>query len=729
MILYLCEKPSQARDIGEVLGVTAKRDGYLEGKGRRVTWCIGHLLEMITPDGYKPEWKTWRLDTLPLIPEQWQLEVTARGKKQFHIIKNLLQEAAEVVLATDADREGETIGREVLERCHYRGKISRLWLSALDEASIRKALDALLPGEKTAPLYRAGLGRSRADWIVGMNLSRAYTILGRQGGYDGVLTVGRVQTPTLKLVVDRDRQIENFIPVGYFDLLVHLRVPNGRFKAKWIVPKKIADAEGRCLDRAKAVAVAQKVAGQSGKVEKAETKRMKEAPPLPLELSTLQQEASRRWGLSAKKTLEVAQSLYETHKAITYPRTDCRFLPNNQFDEAPKILQAMATVDVAMSGLVQAADPTLRSKAWDDKKITAHHAMIPTSARVNVGSMSQDESRLYDLIRRHYLAQFFPAFEYDRTVIDSLVQDETFRASGRVEKVIGWKQVLGGEKGKSKDQGDEEQKLPQVNKGETAVVEKTVLEEKQTKPPQRYTEGTLIHAMKNVGKLVEDSRLRKILRETAGIGTEATRASIIENLIKRNLLAKDGKKDVISMPVGRALVDMLPHSVTDPATTAVWEQALDDIAHSGGVLEEFLGKSEIWIHKLIANARARQSMGIAHFSGLSSVSKAKDAQHIGLVMDVLHPCPHCGRSMRRRKSGDQWFWGCCGYPACRATLPDKEGKPVSRPELPQRSTGPLCPLCNKGVLVERTAKKGQKAGNRFLGCNTYPECRHTQPVE
>ena len=239
MILYLCEKPSQARDIGRVLGATSRRDGYLEGQGKRVTWCIGHLLEMTTPDGYKKEWKTWSIASLPLIPENWKLEVTSRGQKQFKIVKELLKEVSEVVLATDADREGETIGREVLERCRYRGKVSRLWLSALDDASIRKALGKLLPGEKTEPLYRAGLGRARADWLVGMNLTRAYTILGQQSGYDGVLTVGRVQTPTLKLVVDRDRLIENFKPVEYFEVIARLGVENGEFKATWVPGKQI----------------------------------------------------------------------------------------------------------------------------------------------------------------------------------------------------------------------------------------------------------------------------------------------------------------------------------------------------------------------------------------------------------------------------------------------------------------------------------------------------------
>ncbi|MBF0622670.1 MAG: DNA topoisomerase 3, partial [Magnetococcales bacterium] len=722
------EKPSQARDIGRVLGVTSRRNGYLEGQGKRVTWCIGHLLEMTVPDGYKPEWKSWRLDTLPLIPEQWKLEATTRGKKQLTIVKGLLKGVHEVVLATDADREGETIGREVLEYCRYRGPITRLWLSALDDASIRKALSQILPGEKTESLYQAGLGRSRSDWLVGMNLSRAYTILGRQGGYDGVLTVGRVQTPTLKLVVDRDRLIENFKPVDFFDVIGHFRVENGAFKSKWIPKKKHADEEGRCLDKTIAKAVIQKVQGQTGQISKAQTKRMKEPPPLPLALSNLQQEASKRWSMSAKRTLEVAQALYEKHKAITYPRTDCRFLPKSQFSDVPKVLHAMMHADAALSGLVQSADPTIRSRAWNDKKITAHHAIIPTAAQIGIGGMSRDEVQIYDLIRRHYLAQFFPYFEYDRTVISSVVKDELFRTSGRVERVSGWKQVLGAVDKRGKD--PQEPMLPLVKKGEPTTVEKAELASKKTKPPNRYTEGTLIQAMKNVGKLVEDQRLRKILRETAGIGTEATRAAIIENLLKRQLLTKEGKKNLVSMPAGRALVDVLPHSVTDPATTAVWEQVLDDIAYSDGSLDEFLDKSVLWINKLIANVKARQSRGINSFAGIASpmVKTGRRKPGTGAAPDARYPCPVCGQPMCRRQSQRGWFWGCSTFPTCKATMPDSQGKPIPRSEVAPPADSPSCPKCKSGHLLTRTAKSGQNAGNQFMGCSEYPKCRHTQPI-
>lgn len=716
-MLFLCEKPSQARDIGRVMGVTSRRDGYLEGGGKRVTWCIGHLLEMAKPDAYRPEWKAWHFGNLPMLPDRWKLGVRASVGKQFKIVKRLLKETQEVVIATDSDREGETIGRELLEQCGYRGSVSRLWLSALDDASIRKALNTILPGQKTEPLYRAGLGRARADWLVGMNLTRAYTILGRKGGYDGVLTVGRVQTPTLKLVVDRDRLIENFKPLPFFEVLILFQVQAGQFQAQWIPGKTIANEDGLCLKKKSAEEVLRKVQGQSGIVLEAETKRMKEAPPLPLELSTLQQLTSQRWGMAATKTLKLAQALYETHKAITYPRTDCRFLPTSQFREAPQILKALSESDPSFAVLVREADTRIRSKAWNDKKITAHHAIIPTAAMVDVARMSPDEQHLHDLIRRHYLVQFFPAFEYDRTIVEVEVQKELFRASGNVETVPGWKLVL--RIGKEETPG-KKNPLPVVKKGEPAQVLQANLEEKQTKPPQRFTEGTLIQAMKSIGQSVEDPRFKKILRETSGIGTEATRASIIENLLKRTLLAKEGKKNLISTAPGRALVDILPKSVTNPATTAIWEQALEDIAMGTRTLEAFQEKAEIWVTRLIGAAKIEANTPTHSFSAWHTHTPKTESQTSSSPTTGTL-CPQCGQVMRRRKSGRSWFWGCSAYPSCQATLPDQKGRPSP--------TSTRCPKCKTGTLVERTAKKGKQTGERFLGCRSYPQCRFTQPIK
>ncbi|MBF0294061.1 MAG: DNA topoisomerase III [Magnetococcales bacterium] len=656
--LYLCEKPSQARDIARILGAAGRREGYLEGGGVRVSWCLGHLLEMWMPEDYQAAWRSWRLESLPIVPERWQRRAKSGTARQLAVIERLLRESVAVVIATDADREGETIAREILEECGYRGEVSRLWLSALDDVSIRKALAAMRPGQWSEPLYRAGIGRARADWLVGINLSRAFTLLGRNVGHDGVLTVGRVQTPTLKLVVDRDREIENFHPVPYFEVRVSARVEQGELRARWVPPAALADGEGRCTDKRAAESVASRVAGATGTVDKAETKRMREPPPLPPDLATLQQEASRRWGWSAKKTLDIAQSLYETHKAITYPRTDCRHLPVSQFSDAPRILRSLADAGPALVEAVQGADPSLRSRAWDDGKITAHHGIIPTGALTGLAKLSGEELRLFDVIASLYIAQFYNLFSYDRTVIELTICGEKFRATGRVEVDPGWKRVMRGEE-PSPEAKEEDFFLPRVRPGEPARVTEARLEEKTTKPPARYTEGTLIQAMKNIGRSVKDPSLAKILKETAGIGTEATRATIIENLLKRALLVREGRKDLVSAPSGRMLVDMLPHSVTDPATTAVWEQALDEIARGTGSLEAFQQKSASWVARVVARVKERAALPMPGFPPAAP--------------SALPPCPACGRPMRRRRSARGPFLGCAGYPACKGVLPDVAG--------------------------------------------------------
>ena len=321
MRLFLCEKPSQGRDIAKVLGASRRGDGCLIGIDSTVTWCIGHLLEMAPPEAYGIQYKNWSLDHLPIIPAQWLVEVKPKTAAQFKVIKRLLSEASAVVIATDADREGEMIARELLELCKYRGPVQRLWLSALNEASIRKALSSLKSGQETFLLYHSALARSRADWLIGMNLSRLFTLLGRRAGYDGVLSVGRVQTPTLRLVVDRDRAIASFVSVPYWDVEVHLSSMGQPFIASWLPPSSGQDEAGRCLQQTLARHAVQAISsGKTATVLSLQTAHSREPPPLPFDLSTLQEVCSRKLGLGVQEVLNIAQALYETHKATTYPR-------------------------------------------------------------------------------------------------------------------------------------------------------------------------------------------------------------------------------------------------------------------------------------------------------------------------------------------------------------------------------------------------------------------------
>lgn len=417
MRLFLCEKPSQGKDIARVLGATQRGDGCYRNAEVTVTWCIGHLVEAAPPESYGEQYKRWSLEQLPIVPEHWLVRVKPKTVAQFKVIKKLLSQASELVIATDADREGEMIAREVIELCDYRGPIQRLWLSALNDSSIRKALGQMKPGFETLPLYHCALARSRADWLIGMNLSRLFTMLGKQAGYDGVLSVGRVQTPTLRLVVDRDHAIDHFQPVPYWSVEVTLTADGQAFTALWQAPANSCDESGRCLQQAVAQHAHAQVSGSDqARVISVKTERIREAPPLPFSLGTLQEVCSRRFGMDVQDTLAVAQALYEKHKATTYPRSDTGHLPESMLADVPVVLQAIVKTDPAIRPLVEQLAPQQRSRAWNDNKVTAHHDIIPTQEAANLAAMDDKERMVYGLIRAHYLAQFLPHHEYDQTV-------------------------------------------------------------------------------------------------------------------------------------------------------------------------------------------------------------------------------------------------------------------------------------------------------------------------
>nr|WP_298411634.1 DNA topoisomerase III [uncultured Halomonas sp.] len=677
MRLFLCEKPSQARDIGTVLGTTRKGEGCLQGDGVTVTWAFGHLLEQAPPEAYDPDLKRWSLDSLPIRPEQWKNTVRKDAAKQFKVIQGLLKQSSEVVVATDADREGETIGREILEACHYQGQVSRLWLSALDDASIRKALGVIRPGEATWPLYQAGLGRSRADWLVGMNLTRAFTILARQQGHDGVLSVGRVQTPTLALVVRRDQAIANFVPTPFWDVLANLQAQGGSFKAKWL-PANDAwlDEEGRCINRDAAQAVAAR--GQSGqaRVVSVETARKREAAPLVMDLGTLQQECSRRFGFGAQQVLDIAQSLYETHKATTYPRTDCRYLPISMLSEAGTVVTALLHSDKTLAPIIERLDQTLKSRVWNDSKITAHHGIIPTTAPCRIERMNEAESKVYDLVRRHYLAQFLPAHEFDQTDVRLDLAGETFAASGRQIRVEGWKTLFPRARDSALEEGDAEgeeaagpQALPPLQQEQSCAVIDLGVKDRQTQPPKPFTEGTLIAAMKNAARFVTDERLKARLRESAGIGTEATRAGILETLLKRGFVGKKGRA-LVSTPLGQGLIAALPPQISNPGMTALWEQALDQVAEGTLSLDDFMQRQNVMLDKLIGLALEKPALNLPETPS--------------------ETCPLCQAKMRKRKSDSGPFWSCSRYPECKGT------KPIGKKKSSHRKRG------SAGAVAKKT---------------------------
>ncbi|WP_339406312.1 DNA topoisomerase III [Pseudomonas helleri] len=605
MRLFLCEKPSQAKDIAAVLGASRRGDGCWVGANATVTWCIGHLLETAPPDAYDERYKRWVLADLPIIPEKWKMRVKPKTASQFKAVKRLLGEAKELVIATDADREGEMIARELVEHCRYRGPIQRLWLSALDDASIRKALNALKPGAETFNLYHSALGRSRADWLIGMNMSRLFTLLGRQAGYQGVLPVGRVQTPTLRLVVDRDRSISDFVPVAFWAIDVQLNHDHQLFTAQWRADPDTCDDQDRCLNQAHAQqAAAAMQNASSARVVKLRTERMREVAPLPFDLGTLQEICSKKLGLGAQETLDIAQALYETYKLVTYPRSDCGYLPQSQHSEAPAILAALAHADPALAPLAGHLDPQRRSRAWNDGKVSAHHGIIPTAAANNLERLSGKHRAVYTLIRARYLAQFLPNHEYDRTQADFDCAAQALRAVGKQIVEPGWKRAL--PEALTPAIGREApapQPLPRLHEGLDCAVANVHLKDLWTQPPKPFTEGDLIKAMKNVAKLVQDPLLKQKLKDTTGIGTEATRAGIIQGLIDRGYMSKNGKA-LAATPAAFSLIDAVPRAIADPGTTAIWEQALDMVQSGEMTLDIFVAKQAAWMRKHIERCSA-----------------------------------------------------------------------------------------------------------------------------
>lgn len=660
MRVFLCEKPSQGKDIARVLGAGQRGNGCYSGAGVVVTWCIGHLVEAVPPEGYGEQYKRWALEQLPILPERWRVEPKAATAAQFKVVQQFVAKASESVIATDADREGEMIAREIIDLCGYRGPIQRLWLSALNDASIRKALGALKPSAETLPLYFSALARSRADWLIGMNLSRLFTLLGRQAGYNGVLSVGRVQTPTLKLVVDRDREIARFVSVPFWAIEVALSHAGQTFVASWTPPQGSTDEAGRCLQQPVAQQAAERLrAAGTAQVLSVETERARESPPLPFDLGTLQEVCSKQLGLDVQETLDIAQALYETHKATTYPRSDSGYLPESMLAEVPAVLDSLVKTDPSLRPLIDRLDRQQRSRAWNDGKVTAHHGIIPTLEPANLSAMTDKELAVYRLIRAHYLAQFLPHHEFDRTVAQLTCGGQSLVAVGKQIATAGWRQVLAAPALDDTDGEDARcgQVLPALKAGDACQVGQVELKALKTLPPKPYTQGELVKAMKGVAKIVTDPRLKQKLKDTTGIGTEATRANIISGLLARGYLLKKGRA-IRASDAAFTLIDAVPAAIADPGTTAVWEQALDMIEAGQMALDTFIAKQSSWVARLVQ-------------------------QYRGATLDLKLPpapdCPQCGAPMRQRSSKSGVFWSCSRYPDCKGTEPVETatGKPAA----------------------------------------------------
>ncbi|EKN5912730.1 DNA topoisomerase III [Yersinia enterocolitica] len=618
MRLFIAEKPSLARAIADILPKPHRRgDGFIAcGSDNMVTWCVGHLLEQAQPDAYDSRYARWSLADLPIIPEKWRLQPRPSVSKQLNVIKQLLQQADEVIHAGDPDREGQLLVDEVLDyldlAAEKRQNVRRCLINDLNPQAVERAVERLRYNREFIPLCVSALARARADWLYGINMTRAYTILGRNAGYDGVLSVGRVQTPVLGLVVRRDEEIEDFVAKDFFEVKAHIVTPaDERFIALWQPSdscESYQDEEGRLLHRPLAEHVVNRIAGQPALVTSYNDKRESETAPLPFSLSTLQIEAAKRFGLSAQQVLDICQRLYETHKLITYPRSDCRYLPEEHFAGRHSVLNAISLHQVDLLPL-DVMDSDRRNRCWDDKKVDAHHAIIPT-ARASKVNLTTDESKVYRLVAQQYLMQFCPDAQFRKCVIELDIAGGKFIAKARFLAEAGWRTLLGS---KERDEENEGAPLPVVEKGAELLCERGEVVERQTQPPRPFTDASLLSAMTGIARFVQDKELKKVLRATDGLGTEATRAGIIELLFKRTFLFKKGRY-IHASPAGRALIHALPDIAARPDMTAHWESTLTQISEKNCRYQDFMQPLVATLQDLISQAKQNRSPQV--FRGL-----------------------------------------------------------------------------------------------------------------
>ncbi|WP_281223318.1 DNA topoisomerase III [Photobacterium sanguinicancri] len=603
--LFIAEKPSLGRAIAAVLPRPHKNNnGYIEaGNGDIVTWCIGHLLEQVEPDAYDEKYKKWNMIDLPILPEQWQLTPRKSAKQQLSVVRKLAKQATDIVHAGDPDREGQLLVDEVIDYVKVsatkKAKIQRLLISDLNPSAVKRALSAMRSNRDFIPLSVSALARSRADWLYGMNMTRAYTLLGQKGGYKGVLSVGRVQTPVLGLVTRRDDEIANFVPKPFYEVFALIPYQDNDIRARWKPSKACEphqDEDGRILNRKLCENVVERIKGQPAEVTESERKETRQAAPLPYSLSALQIDAAKRFNMSAADVLATCQSLYEKHKVITYPRSDSRYLPVEHFKQANDVCKAIQTTSNELNQACEGANTSLKSKAWNDKKVDAHHAIIPTPKGVNPASLSGGEAKIYQLIARQYLMQFYPAAVYSEAKLVFTIAGGIFIAKGRQLMSAGWRELLGRDD-KSKDE-DLADKVPPLEKGTVLTCREGEIKDKMTEPPKAFTEATLLQAMTGIGRFVSDASLKKILRDTDGLGTEATRAGIMEILFKRQLLLREGK-NIHATDAGRGLIYALPTESTYPDMTAHWEHQLQDMADKKCAYKPFMDALQLQVSTLM----------------------------------------------------------------------------------------------------------------------------------
>lgn len=651
--IVLAEKPSVAKEIARVLGCTQKQKSFIEGPKYIVTWALGHLVTLAEPEDYDAKYRTWNLEDLPMLPEKMKLVVMKETNHQFRAIEKLCRrgDVQELIIATDAGREGELVARWIMEKVQWRKPFKRLWISSQTDQAIREGFSKLKPGPSYDPLYASAVCRAEADWLIGLNVTRALTVK-----FDSPLSAGRVQTPTLAMLMERERAINDFKSVPYW----MLQADFGGFQAFW---RQQADHHGRMQDKEQAEALHKCLQGQEARVRHVRTTEKSEPQPQAYDLTELQRDANRRLGFSAKQTSSVLQRLYEQHKLVTYPRTDSRYLPNDMVSTFPSRLKA-----VGVGSYAPLVKPLLGKKLnvsrrfVDDAKVSDHHAIIPTEETPNLHGLNAEERRLYDLIVKRYIALFYPSYTYDETTVELAVDKGVFVVKGKVEKHLGWKEVYGAGHQEADDEEEsrefekerEDQKLPVMKQGQSVQIRTLRLEERRTQPPARYTEATLLTQM-----------------EKHHLGTPATRADIIEKLLSSETIDRQGQR-LIPTGKGKQLIELVAEELRSPELTAEWEEQLEKIAKGAGDRHKFMRGIREFTVRLVREVKNSRAEYKPHNLTNSS-------------------CPDCGEKLAERKSKRGKMLVClnkeCSYrraaepvvlnkrcPQCRKKMELHEGK-------------------------------------------------------
>ncbi|MGG0411026.1 DNA topoisomerase III [Peribacillus simplex] len=674
--VVLAEKPSVGRDIAKVLNCGKKGNGFFEGEQYIVTWALGHLVTHADPESYDEKYKTWRLEDLPMLPPTLKLVVIKQSGKQFQSVKTQLNrnDVKDVIIATDAGREGELVARWILEKANVKKPVKRLWISSVTDKAIKDGFKNLKDGKEYENLFASAVARAEADWIVGMNATRALTTK-----HNAQLSCGRVQTPTLAMIAKKEEEIKQFQPRKYYGVSA---IAESNLRLIW---QDAQTKDIRTFDENKADKVLAAVKGKSAEVVEVNKSHKKSFAPSLYDLTELQREANKKFGYSAKETLSIMQRLYESHKVLTYPRTDSRFLSTDLVDTLKERLQAVSIKPYAQYASRILRSPIKANKSFvDDSKVSDHHAIIPTEQTPLPGKLSDKESKIYDLVVKRFLAVMMPPFEYEQTTITAQMGQETFMAKGKVVLKSGWKEVYDHQfdEEEAKD-GLVEQLLPNVQKGDNLTISTVKQTEGETKPPEPFNEGSLLSAMENPARFMagESKELIKTLGETGGIGTVATRADVIEKLFNSFLIEKRGKGLHVTSK-GKQLLQLAPEDLRSPALTAQWEQKLTAIAKGKLPKQAFIGDMRAYAKNIVHEIKnsdqkfkhdnvsgtkcpdcGKLMLEVNSKKGKMLVCQDRECGHKKSVSRVTNArCPQCHKKMEMRGQGEAQTFTCkCGF--------------------------------------------------------------------